>query len=130
MCTSTLPPACRFGLRSLPCILRLLGAEVEVLVEVEKEVGIDHAEVERMQRELEREAEEQRMALLSSQELDRETALKLESQLSDLKQTIRNDRDAQIRAAHRLKQLQSKLVVGGENLLEKEDLQVKFLIFS
>ena len=39
-------------------------------------------------------------------------------------QQIRNDRDAQIRAAHRLKELQAKLIVGGENLLDKSKRQV------
>ena len=38
---------------------------------------------------------------------------------------IRSQRDEQIRAAHRLKELQSKLLVGGENLLEKAQRQLE-----
>jgi len=94
--------------------------EVEVLVEVEKEVGVDHAEVAKMQREMELEAEEQKLALQQQQQQDREAKQQLDVELLDVKGKIRKERDEQIRAAHRLRELQSKLVVGGVNLLEKD----------
>ena len=97
--------------------------EVEVLVEVEKEVGVDFAEVEQMQRDLETEAERERTQLLGEQQQDRDAAMAAQEELVGVKQQIRNDRDEQIRAAHRLKELQSKLVVGGENLLDRSRRQ-------
>jgi len=97
--------------------------EVEVIVEVEKEVGIAHEEVERIKHELLTAHEADREALLEEQRLKEEQRDALTQQLADLKKQIRQDRDNQIRAAHRLKELQSKLVVGGASLLDQEEQQ-------
>ena len=43
----------------------------------------------------------------------------LNQQLASVKGEVHAARDEQIRAAHRLEQLQAKLVHGGENLLDK-----------
>jgi len=94
-------------------------------VEVEKEVGVEYEEVERRQRSLEAEAEARRLELLSEHETDREAKAKIDEQLATVKAEIRSQRDEQIRAAHRLRELQSKLLVGGENLLEKASAQAE-----
>jgi len=99
--------------------------EVEYIVEVEKEVGVDHAEVERIQQQMLNEAEEDRSRLLEEQRKKAEEKEAVAQQLAQVKQTIRSDRDEQIRAKHRLKELQAKLVVGGSHLLEKEQEQEK-----
>ena len=95
--------------------------EVEVIVEVEKEVGIAHEEVERIKFELQNAAEADRQILLEEQQRKEEERDRLTEQLNELKTTIRKERDDQIRAAHRLKELQSKLLVGGENLLDRDE---------
>ena len=92
-----------------------------MIVEVEKEVGIAHEEVEQMQQELLLAAEADRTALLDEMRLKEEQRDALTQQLTELKQDHRNARDDQIRAAHRLKELQSKLVVGGESLLDRDE---------
>jgi len=95
--------------------------EVEVIVEVEKEVGIAQEEVDQIKQELLTAAESEKSALLEEQRAKEEQRDALSQQLTELKQTIRKDRDDQIRAAHRLKELQSKLVVGGESLLDRDE---------
>ena len=93
--------------------------EVEQIVEVEKEVGVKQDEVERMQRELMTKAEREKQDLLDAQLKAREEKMRLNQQLNEVKQTFYAERDAIVRAKHRLKQLQSKLIHNGENLLDK-----------
>lgn len=71
------------------------------------------------------EAEQDRNQLLEEQRRKAEEKEAVAQQLAQVKQTIRSDRDEQIRARHRLKELQAKLVVGGSHLLEKEQEQEK-----
>ena len=116
--------------------------EVERLVHVEKEVGVRNEEVEKMRRDLELQArairaqfaqfaafsvaappllqaERDRHELLDQQLQQREQKMALNQQLASCVKEIHAARDEQIRAAHRLEQLQAKLVHGGENLLDK-----------
>jgi len=97
--------------------------EVEVIVEVEKEVGVAHEEVDRIQQQLRTEAAAQREALLEEQRLESEQKAALDHQLAEVKSKIRTERDDMIRARHRLKELESKVVVGGKNLLDMDEEQ-------
>jgi len=101
--------------------------EVERIVEVEKEVGVSHEEVERQKRALITEAEREKQALLDEQLQQREAKLELTKQLQDVKQNIHQERDAIIRAKHRLKELEGKVIVGGENLFDKSMRQAEDL---
>ena len=96
---------------------------MEQFVDVEREVGVRHEEVERMRAELEMQAERDKSQLLEQQLDLREQKLRLTQEMQATKQTVRDHRDEQIRAASRLKQLQSKLVQGGVNLMEQEEEQ-------
>ena len=76
-----------------------------------------------MRAELEMQAERDKSQLLEQQLDLREQRLRLNQEMQATKQTVRDHRDEQIRAASRLKQLQSKLVQGGVNLMEQEEEQ-------
>jgi len=90
-------------------------------VEVEVEVGVAHEEVERIKQELLTAHEADREALLEEQRQKEAERDALMGQLGDLKAQSRKARDDQIKAAHRLKQLQAKLLVGGESLLDRDE---------
>ena len=65
--------------------------------------------------------EADRAALLEEQRLKEEQRDALTAQLADLKAQTRSHRDNQIRAAHRLKELEAKLLVGGQSLLDQDE---------
>ena len=95
--------------------------EVEVEVYVEKEVGIAEAEVERMTAEMREGITKQQELLLDEKaQRDRE-AKEAEERVLEAKKQTRAEKDEIIRARHRLKELQAKMVHGGDNLLEKEE---------
>ena len=95
--------------------------EVEVIKEVEVEVGVAHEEVERIKQELLTAHESDRAALREEMRRKEEQRDALTQQLADMKTQIRKDRDTQIKLAHRLKQLEAKLLVGGQSLLDRDD---------
>lgn len=84
-------------------------------------MGVAHEEVDRIKQQVAHEEQQRTEAVLAEQQREHEAKEALDQQMAEVKKGIRAERDDMIRARHRLKELQSKMVVGGESLLDREE---------